>query len=631
MAFENSKWIWIDNENAPDTYGEFCFTLKKGRGTYMNLSCDGDYTLFVNGEYVSSGQYGDFEHYKIYDTVSLDKYLTNEENRVCILVWHIGVASSRYRPYKAGAIFEVCNENGMVLSSDESILSRKSHAYKNGLCKQITSQLGIGYSYDFTKEDEWLTCAVEGFLPSHVVEKSAKLYPRPIKKHYLDAFKAVTQIGTSRVYDLGREYVGFLCFEIEAEEEGEINIAYGECLEGGRVKRKLGDRDFSVDYKLKKGKNAHTSYMLRFACRYLEIDTDVKIRVLKLGIIPQKYDVKRTSFKPSSELDAKIYDTCVNTLELCMMEHYVDCPWREQCLYAFDSRNQMLTGYYAFEGGNYDYARANLLLMSKDDRCDNLLSICFPCGIDLTIPSFSLYYVISLYEYLIHTGDKELVYTVNSKVKGLLDVFCANIEGSLQMNFEGAQYWNFFDWSDRLDGAIFSSEKKKIDIMLSLLTVIALKAYKEICKISEMEFSYQIVINELSQSFKEKLYDEKSGLVLLNGKALELPNALLVLSGILTKDEEQKICKAIMSGKLGECSLSMKCFVYDALIKSGEGAKEYILSKIRENYERMIETGTVWETLKGTHEFDNAGSLCHGWSAVPVYYYNLFYNIDRNK
>ena len=291
----------------------------------------------------------------------------------------------------------------------------------------------------------------------------------------------------------------------------------------------------------------------------------------------------------------------------------------------------MLTGYYAFEGGNYDYARANLLLMSKDDRRDSLLSICFPCGIDLTIPSFSLYYVISLYEYLIHTGDKELVYTVNSKVKGLLDVFLSNIEGSLQMNFEGVQYWNFFDWSDRLDGAIFSSEKKKVDIMLSLLTVIALKAYKEICKIAEMEFPYQDVIDSLSQAFKENLYDRASGLVLLGGKALELPNALLVLSGILSKDEEKKICQAIMSGALGECSLSMKCFVYDALIKSGEGAREYILSKIRENYERMIETGTVWETLKGTHEFDNAGSLCHGWSAVPVYYYNLFYNIDRNK
>ena len=34
-----------------------------------------------------------------------------------------------------------------------------------------------------------------------------------------------------------------------------------------------------------------------------------------------------------------------------MMEHYVDTPWREQCLYAFDARNQMLCGYYAFENG----------------------------------------------------------------------------------------------------------------------------------------------------------------------------------------------------------------------------------------------------------------------------------------
>lgn len=37
-----------------------------------------------------------------------------------------------------------------------------------------------------------------------------------------------------------------------------------------------------------------------------------------------------------------------------MHEHYEDYPWREQALYAFDSRNQALYGYYAF--GNYDFA-----------------------------------------------------------------------------------------------------------------------------------------------------------------------------------------------------------------------------------------------------------------------------------
>ena len=33
---------------------------------------------------------------------------------------------------------------------------------------------------------------------------------------------------------------------------------------------------------------------------------------------------------------------------------------------------------------------------------------------------------------------------------------------------------------------------------------------------------------------------------------------------------------------------------------------------------------TFWETELGEKDFDNAGSLCHGWSALPIYYYHLF-------
>ena len=70
----------------------------------------------------------------------------------------------------------------------------------------------------------------------------------------------------------------------------------------------------------------------------------------------------------------------------------MDTPWREQCLYVYDLRNQALCGYHAFENGNADYVRANLKLISQDRREDGLLAICYPCGMDLTIPSFSLYY-----------------------------------------------------------------------------------------------------------------------------------------------------------------------------------------------------------------------------------------------
>ena len=107
------------------------------------------------------------------------------------------------------------------------------------------------------------------------------------------------------------------------------------------------------------------NYMLRIAGRYLEVFTAYPIEINYMGIFPQIYEVEEKLYHISDKLDSEIYSICINTLRLCMMEHYVDTPWREQCLYAFDSRNQMLCGYRAFEEGNSEYARANLLLISN--------------------------------------------------------------------------------------------------------------------------------------------------------------------------------------------------------------------------------------------------------------------------
>ena len=32
---------------------------------------------------------------------------------------------------------------------------------------------------------------------------------------------------------------------------------------------------------------------------------------------------------------------------------------------------------------------------------------------------------------------------------------------------------------------------------------------------------------------------------------------------------------------------------------------------------------TFWEIIIGADDFADAGSLCHGWSALPVYYYEI--------
>ena len=47
------------------------------------------------------------------------------------------------------------------------------------------------------------------------------------------------------------------------------------------------------------------------------------------------------------------------------------------------------------------------------------------------------------------------------------------------------------------------------------------------------------------------------------------------------------------------------------------------MCEIRKNYKKMLDYGsdTTWETIDGACAFDNAGSLCHGWTAIPIYYF----------
>ena len=132
-TFEKSKWIWANLEAAPDQYVEFYDTIENmGEKTIVNLSCDSDYTLFINGKYIASNQYGDFEHYKIYDSIDITDFLVNGKNTILITVWHLGIASSRYKPAKAGLLYEIEYDGKTICRSCEKTLSRENPNYKCG-------------------------------------------------------------------------------------------------------------------------------------------------------------------------------------------------------------------------------------------------------------------------------------------------------------------------------------------------------------------------------------------------------------------------------------------------------------------------------------------------------------------
>lgn len=621
-VFNDSSWIWYTDNASNDTYGEFTDTVKYNGGKVTcRISCDGDYTLCINGKYVSSNQYADFEHYKSYDDLDVTKYLENGENSIYVLVWHIGFGCYRYKSAQAGLMYEfVCDEK-VIAKSSCNTLSRENQNYKNGYMKLITNQIGPSFLYDATVSNK------APYKNSIVVNKTCNMVQRPIKKSVLlpkKECKVLKDEGNHYIIDLGEETVGFPTFKFTSNTEQKITVAWGEHIAEGYVFRNLGDRDFSYEYISKCGENEYTNYMILLGGRYLEIFCEDNIELDYFTVIPHEYPVDIIPKKFNNELDQKIYDLCTRTLKLCMMDRYVDTPWREQGFYVYDSKNQMHCGYHTLENGNKDYARAGLVLISKSIRDDGLLSITCPCGNDLPIPSFSLHYFGSVREYIEHTGDLSLANEVYDVLNKIINKFVSNIKDGLMYYFGVPYYWYFYDWSPFMDG--YGPRNEEVpDLMMNCLLIIALENFKAISEKIGKPFELQSTIDSLKGNAKREFFCNDNGLFTMHkgeDQFTEIGNSVAILAGIASKEENALIAEKLTENTLHSCSLSMKTIKYDALLSVDEKYREIIIDEIRKTYEIMLDNGatSVWEVIEGYSAFGNAGSLCHGWSSIPVLY-----------
>ena len=632
-VFEKAKWIWQSAAAKQDEHAEFFanFTYHGAGKALLRISADSDYCVYINGELVSHGQYGDFPHYKIYDEIDVTAYLREGDNAFAVQAWYYGLDSSTYIRGEAGVLFEIVSDNAVLLSSNQNVFSRLSKTYASHREKWITPQLGCSYTYDATKEDGWITRGGEGFAQAVESERVLPMHVRPIARLTTgSAVKGVLvkQEGNRYLYDFGKEIVGDFRLRFKTECAQRVTLCYGEHIVDGWVRDKIGTRDFSIDYFAKSGDNDYLGFFRRLGLRYIELRSEQAMENICVEVLPRSYPVVEQPFVCADETLQKIYDVCVYTLRLCMHEHYEDCPWREQALYALDSRNQMLCGYYAFK--EYAFPRACLKLFAETRRSDGLLPICAPAGSDLTIPSFSVHYFTQVREYGDYSGDWAFVEEIFPKLASVLSVFInAQGDGGLLKVFEDKTHWNFYEWEKSLDGQFEYTDDTKCDLILNCLYSIALREMGYICKKLQKTDIYTERVKSLNLAIN-KAFKRESGYYALFSKGeeyCELGNGLAILCGAATGETAEKLCEKLTSNHdWTRVTLSMKCFKYDALLAvNKEKYRDFILEDIRTTYCKMLDAGatTFWETEDGESAFENAGSLCHGWSALPVYYLQI--------
>lgn len=682
--FKNAEWIWHNDYQQKNIYLNFFENVeiqnKKGE-YYINISADSKYALYINGVYVNGGQYADYPDYKVYDCLDVSSLLKEGHNEINVVAYCQNVDSSTYRKEFGAVIYELCGDDGILLSSGKNSIVALNSAYKSDGVDFVSGQLGYTFVYDVKKKDERI-----GLKSADILEKSKTLYPRPIKmletlerqagiitaqgvfkedsvkrsgigsrmQYSSMAFRNLNERklpskngihfnsepgfdGAYAVIDFEKENTGIFDIEIDLPEDAEILIGYGEHLDDLRTRSWVGARNFCIGYHGKKGLNTFVNPFLRLGLRYMQIHVYApSFTLYYAGFRPTLYPISDVPyFSCADNLHNKIYEVSKRTLWMCMHEHYEDCPWREQALYSMDSRNQMLCGYMAL--GEYDFAKSSIRLMALSIREDNMLELCSPARCSITIPSFSAIFPVQLYEYILYSGDMAFINEILPTATRIVDEFISRInKNGLIKCFQEAKYWNFYEWQDGLSGSI-SGEVLDNDVTydapLNAMVSMALNAVSKLYELlgeKQKSAFYCEKSKELNNSINNNFWDEDKKLYasFINKEEelfhyCELTNSLVVYCNACTEERLASVLYALASKTLIPVTISHSIFKYDALMRDEEKYSKYVFDDIANEWSKMLynKATTFWETIQGADDFSYAGSLCHGWSAIPVYFY----------
>lgn len=674
---------------------EFSIDTLTSEKAMLHISADSRYVAYLNGEYLPLSQFADYPNYKVYDSFDISKNLKKGKNALCVIAYYQGEDSSVYRRGDAGLMFCITVGDDIIAKSEKQVPCRLSLDYKSGPeVEKITNQLSYSFRYNANAYDGWreidyVVTKEANWVEAKVLQEKRPLFERPI--HSLEvlpvsdtyvlsqgvffdasaeltcgdrmqraalAFREAEELGFTTkaelpsddgivlnsnqgdgvflVLDLGKEECGYISFDIELEKAATVLVGFGEHLDDLRVRTSVGGRQFAAVYEAKEGRQTFKHAFKRVACRYVCLQIFASnVKVYSAGVCPTRYPVKYLSeFKCADAFHNRVFEVARRTLELCMHEHYEDCPWREQALYAMDSRNQILCGYYVFD--NHEFVAASLKLLALGLREDGLLELNAPSRVPITIPVFSLNFVSEVYEYLIYTKDIETVKELMPTVKTILSTFISlKTENGLIARLNGKEYWNFYEWCDELAGGELYRDdltETVFDAPLNAILAYTLKHAIKLYSLLGEEDTSKYYKEELAKTLTslELFWDQEKGIYadFLQEDGLRHYSELTQsLFGCVIEDQEKlkRIRSLLASNDSGLVPISVSCtlYKYEALMRSNNMYAETIRKDIEDVWGKMLFAGatSLWETADAAWDFDRAGSLCHAWSAIPIYFY----------
>jgi hypothetical protein len=456
--------------------------------------------------------------------------------------------------------------------------------------------------------------------------------------------------GAFALFDLGGEQFGHLRLVAQAKPGTVIELAHGEHLDDLGVRAFVGGRNFADRFVCRAGRNELEIPFRRLGARYLQLHVfhpDGKagdLTVEEVGIVPREYHgSEHATFSSADRLMHAVRAVSVRTLRLGMTEHFSDCPWREQGLYAYDSRNSSLFNYYTF--GDYDFPAESARLLGQSLREDGLLELCAPARVPITIPIFSLVWICTVRDHYLFSGKAGLFREFEATIRRILEAHLALHDPKTDLFglFTGKEHWTFYEWAPGLDfkdGRSFGDDGRfRLDAPHNLYLIEAMDALADLLGYEGRRSEAAVwrrKADTLRRAVARFFWDERKGLFFSFGDRRTrwhfsaATQAQAIVTGTANARQRARLQPRILEAdaakdereRLLPMTLSTQIYGLKAMRGAPERLQRSTYDAMTRIYGGMVlkGAGTLWETERGADEFDLAGSLCHPWSAATLWF-----------
>ncbi len=417
------------------------------------------------------------------------------------------------------------------------------------------------------------------------------------------------QIGSGTLYDFGKEISAYL--ELRGMKAGaKCKIYYGESREEALDTEHSEQTDcvFSCGEE-----SAATAVTKAFRWAYVP-QADAFKELIALEEVFETENKGR--FSSSDKLLEKIYDVSVYTLGMCKKEFFLDGAKRDRWAWSGDAYQSYLVNYYTF--CDSDAVKRTIRALKGKEPIKTHIN---------HIMDYTMYWVLSLFDYYLFTGDKEFLAEMFDGAEGYVKFLLSrtNADGFLHGYPED---WVFIDWA-----AIDNRGETSFEQILFAVTLIR---FAFICEELGKDGSFyakkseELLKRTLEVFWVDGRFVHRRENGVLDLAVTRYANMFAVLFDLLDEEKRNSVIEKVMLNDDVQKITTPYMQFYEQATLAKIGMHENVLSGMKAYWGGMLGEGatTFWEAYDpsetGAEKYamynrPYGKSLCHAWGANPVY------------